>query len=262
MSLSQNLARSSAVIEWALNENDPESRRRGLAQLEISREMFADKSYFFAIDKSGNYYFNDANNAYAGRQFRYTLSPQSKDDAWYYQTKRKGEECQLNVNNDTELKVTKIWINCLVKHKGNIIGVVGSGIELTQFVRSVLNTHKDGVINMFVDGDGAIQAHPDMAKIDFHTLTKTAEEKSTVFHLVDSDDDRRALEGMLAHLKLFPNETITGHVMTNGQYALVGIAYLKDINWFNITFLYPGIWVLGGGISCRWPLWHWSASFW
>ena len=246
LSLSQNLARSPALIEWALHENDPEIRRRGLAQLEISRDIFSDKSYFFAIDKSGSYYFNDADNSYAGKQFRYTLSPKSNDDAWYYQTKKKSDECQLNVNNDTELHVTKVWINCLVKHNKDIVGVVGSGIELSQFVRTVLNTHQDGVTNMFVDSDGAIQAHPDLAKIDFHTLTKTAGEKSTVFQLVDSDADRNTLRGMLAHLKEFPNETLTGHVTTHGQHALVGIAYLKEINWYNITFLFPGIWVLGG----------------
>lgn len=246
LSLSKNLARSPALVEWALNENDPEDRRRGLSQLEISRDIFADKSYFFAIDKSGNYYFNDANNSYAGKQFRYTLSPKSKDDAWYYQTKKNGQECQLNVNNDTELHVTKVWINCLVTHHGDIVGVVGSGIELTQFVRSVLDTQRDGVISMFVDATGAIQAHPDIAKIDLHTLTKTADEKSTVFQLVDSDTDRQTLQTMLAHLKQFPNETLTGHVMTHGKNALVGIAYLKEINWYNITFLFPGVWVLGG----------------
>lgn len=244
-SLSRSLARSPALIEWALNENDPQSRRRGIEQLEISRSIFADKSYFFAIDKSGSYYFNDANNSYAGREFRYNLSPYSKDDAWYYQTKKNGEECQLNVNNDTELHVTKVWINCLVKHKGDIVGVVGTGIELTQFVNSVLNTHQGGVINMFVDGDGAIQAHPDIAKIDFSSLTKSEAEKSTVFQLVDTDADRDALKGMLARLKQSPGETVTGHVMTHGRYALVGVAYLKEINWFNISFLFPNVWVLG-----------------
>ena len=246
VSLAKNLARSPAIIDWALNENDPDSRRRGLAQLEISREIFADKSYFFAIDKSGNYYFNDAKNAYAGKQYRYTLSPNSKDDSWYYQTKKKDDECQLNVNNDTELHVTKVWINCLVKHNQDIVGVVGSGIELSQFIRSVSNSDREGVLNIFVDGDGAIQAHPDIAKIDFSSISKLPGQKSTVFHLVDSDADRDTLKGMLTHLKQFPNETITGHVTTHGQLALVGIAYLKEINWFNITFLYPDIWVLGG----------------
>lgn len=247
LALARKLARSPSLIEWAVNESDPAARKRGLAELESFRGVFKDKSYFFAIDRSGNYYFNDAENSYARREFRYTLSEASKDDRWYFQTKKNQDECQLNVNNDTELQVTKIWINCLVRQNETIVGVVGTGIELTNFVRDVLNQHQEGVVNMFVDQDGAIQAHPDIRKIDLHTLTKADEEKSTVFKLLDSDGDRERLRQLLARIRLSANETGADYAQMGGAKVLVGVAYMPEIGWFNITVMKPDLWVLGHG---------------
>jgi signal transduction histidine kinase len=245
--LARKLARSPAIIDWALDEENPHNEAQGLAELESMRKIFRDGSYFFIINKSGHYFFNDAKNTYAGRQLRYTLSPEKVDDAWYYATLKNPKECQLNVNNDTELKVTKVWINCLVRQNGEVIGVIGTGIELTKFISSVLNVRQDGVINMFIDGDGAIQAHKDAKFIDFHTLTKDADAKKTVYQLLPDHASREYLRGLLQKIKASPENTETTYLTISGQKNLVGIAYLKEINWFNLTVMTPSVWALGQG---------------
>ena len=73
--LAETLARSAAIRDWALDEDNPERKARGLAELEHYREAFTDHSYFFVVDASGNYYFNDAANNYAGRQLSHTAEP-------------------------------------------------------------------------------------------------------------------------------------------------------------------------------------------
>ncbi len=185
MALARKMAHSPAIISWIENETDPAATGRGLAELESYREAFRDGSYFLAIRKSGNYYFNDARNSYAGQQLRYTLSEKSPNDSWFYATLKSPKECPLNVNYDTELKITNVWINCLVRGKdGQVIGLAGTGIELDSFIRANFNPLHDGVVNMFIDTDGAIQAHPDVSKIDFHTITKDPSAKKTVFRLI------------------------------------------------------------------------------
>ncbi len=245
IALSLKLARSQTIIDWASNEDDTDVAKRGLAELESARSIFRDGSYFFVIDKSGHYFFNDAKNSFSGRQLRYTLSPEEKDDAWYYATLKTPQECQLNINNDSELKVTKVWINCLVKNEDIPIGVIGTGIELTSFISLVLNSNQDGVINMFIDGDGAIQAHPDEAFIDFSTLTKGAEKKKTVYRQLSDEDSRNQLRTLLEKLKKDPDQIRTINLAIDGEDRLLGIAYLKEIDWFNITIISPKIWALG-----------------
>jgi len=184
VALARRLAQAPALIEWARDEDNPELRRRGLAELESAREIFNDKSYFFTIKKSGNYYHNNALNAYAGNELRYTLSPDDVRDAWFYVTLRQRKDCNLNVDTDRVLKTTNVWINCLVRDGNLVVGATGTGIELTHFINSVVSTHEDGVLNIFIDGDGAIQAHPDINEIAFRAITKSDQEKKTIFDLV------------------------------------------------------------------------------
>lgn len=242
MALARKMAHSPAIISWIENETDPAATGRGLAELESYREAFRDSSYFLAIRKSGNYYFNDAKNSYAGQQLRYTLSEKSPNDSWFYATLKSPKECLLNVNYDTELKITNVWINCLVRGKdGQAIGLAGTGIELDSFIRANFNPLHDGVVNMFIDTDGAIQAHPDVSKIDFHTITKDPSAKKTVFRLITDDDSRMRLQKLMVALKESPDEPKTTYLKINGTRTLVGAAYVKEIGWYNLTVLDPRV---------------------
>ena len=80
VSLAETAARSPAIVEWARDEADAGKAARGLAELEHYRTSFKDKSYFFAIRRSGNYYFNNADNEFATAQKRYTLSADNQND--------------------------------------------------------------------------------------------------------------------------------------------------------------------------------------
>ena len=251
MALARKMARSPVIIDWAENEADPAVTARGLAELESFRQAFRDGIYFFALRDSGHYYFNDANNSYAGRQLRYTLSEREDKDSWFFATLKTPKDCQLNVNSDAELGVTNIWINCLVRKDGRAIGLAGTGINLDSFVSSILDPYRDGVVNMFIDADGAIQAHPDVSKIDFHTITKDASAKKTVYRLITDDASRARLQRLLAALKNAPEMPQTAYLNINGARTLVGAAYVKEIGWFNLTVLDPGVWTLG---QAFWPL--------
>ena len=155
VSLAETLAGTQAIRDWAVDETDADKRRRAIAELEHYRQSFADKSYFFVIGASGNYYFNDASNAYAGDQYRYTVDPYNPRDGWYYNTAALGQGCHLNVDNDDKLRVTKVWMNCVIREGRKVLGILGTGIDLSSFIREVVNVPQVGVIAMFVDHNGA-----------------------------------------------------------------------------------------------------------
>ncbi len=236
VALAETLARAPAILAWATDEADPGKRARGIAELEHFRTAFRDRSYFFVVDASGNYYFNDQRNSFAGNQLRYAVEASNPRDGWYFKTAALGAGCQLNVDNDDTLRVTKVWINCVVRQGGRTLGILGTGLDLTTFIREVVNTNQVGVESMFVDRFGAVQAVRDAGKIDFHSLTKEAGNKKTVLQMVDGDDDRATLAEMLRNAS--DSEKVEARfVDVGGHSMLVGVGYLDRLGWYNVTFM-------------------------
>jgi diguanylate cyclase (GGDEF)-like protein len=238
VALAETLARSPVVMEWAENEFDRDRYARGIAELEHFRRTFSDQSYFFVIGRSGNYYYNDRQGSYTGAQRRYTLSPDNPRDGWYYTTAAQGAGCHLNVDHDDNLAVTKVWINCVVvAEDGQPLGILGTGIDLTDFIRNVVETDQSGVESMFVDRSGAIQANRNESLIDFHSLTKDSDAKTTFFQLLDRDSDRAALRAMMEEVAHEEANAAARFLQMNGHRALVGIGYLDKLGWYNVTVM-------------------------
>lgn len=237
VSLAETLAGSQSIRDWANDETDPDLKRRGIAELEHFRQSFADRSYFFVIGGSGNYYFNDASNAYAGDQFRYTVSPDNPRDAWYYATVALGEGCHLNVDNDANLRVTKVWMNCVIREGRRVLGILGTGIDLTSFIQEVVNIPQVGVTSMFVDRQGAVQAHRDQNMVDLRSLTAEMSAKRTVFSLVDKPEDQAALRQLMDEVAAGDAVAQSRFMTVGGTDMLVGIGYLDRLGWFNVTLM-------------------------
>lgn len=237
VSLAETLAGSQSIRDWASNESDPGLARRGMAELEHFRQSFADRSYFFVIGASGNYYFNDASNAYAGDQLRYRLDPDNPRDAWYYSTAALGEGCHLNVDNDANLRVTKVWMNCVIREGRRVLGILGTGIDLTSFIQEVVNVPQVGVTAMFVDRQGAVQAHRDEDLVDLRSLTAEMSAKRTVFSLVDRPEDRQALRVLMEEVARGDVLAQSRFMQVGGKEMLVGVGYLDRLGWYNVTLM-------------------------
>lgn len=237
VSLAEALAGSQSIRDWARNETDPILKRRGIAELEHFRQSFVDKSYFFVIGASGNYYFNDAGNSYAGDQFRYTLDPSNPTDAWYYATLKAGPGCHLNADSNANLGETKVWMNCVILEGGDVLGILGTGIDLTAFVQEVVNVPQVGVTSMFVDRQGVVRAHRDQSLIDLPSVTQEMAGQSTVFNLLDRPGDQQALRSLMDEVAAGGELVGSRFMQMGGKEMLVGVGYLDKLGWFNITVM-------------------------
>jgi diguanylate cyclase (GGDEF)-like protein len=237
VSLAETVARSPAILEWAQDEADPAKAQRGLAELEHYRLSFKDQSYFIVLDGSGNYYFNDKDNTYEHDRRRYILSRDNPRDGWYYKTLALGSGCHLNVDHDDNLKVTKVWINCIIRRGERVLGVIGTGVDLSQFIREVVDIPQTGVQSMFVDRNGAVQAHRDPRLVDFHSLTKDIKAKKTIFLLLDDARDRTELAQMMQQVAAGGVLVRSRFMQIEGRKALVGVGYLDRLGWFNVTIM-------------------------
>jgi diguanylate cyclase (GGDEF)-like protein len=239
--LARQMADSSTLLQWAQAPDNPALETAAIRQMESFRANFRDNSYFVALRENGHYYFNNTANEFAGDQFRYVLNPQDPDDAWFYQLIEEGRDFHLNVNPDTELGVTKLWIDVLMRGpEGGILGMVGTGLDLDSFLQDIVDINQEGITTLFVDYNGAIQLYRDRNYIDFASIVKPEGQKSTVDLLFDNPDDQKKVLGMLQMLKNRGGDEGTvasSFVTVDGRKHLAGVAYLPAIGWFEITLL-------------------------
>jgi len=240
IALARQMADSQVLRRWAQNESDPVLYAEARAEMESFRSNFHDQSYFVALLESGAYYHNNARNEFAGQPLRYHLKPGNPPDAWFYTIIREGRDFHLNVNPDVPLGVTKLWIDVLIRDGERILGVVGTGLELDGFIRNVIDVSPPGISTVFVDHTGAIQLFRDRDLIDYASIAKQAADKKMVDRLLDREEDRAQLRAMMAQLSArdTPPMTVMSHfVSVDGKRYLAGVAYLQEIDWFEITLL-------------------------
>ncbi|WP_372964145.1 diguanylate cyclase domain-containing protein [Marinobacter sp.] len=239
--LARQMAQSSAIIQWAKNPGNDNASKAAINQMESFRNNFRGKSYFVALSSNGHYYYNNADNEYAGNQFRYVLDPNNPDDAWFYQLVNEGRDFHLNVNPDHELGVTMLWIDVLMRDDNNrILGMVGTGLNLDDFLENVVDLRQEGITTLFVDDSGAIQLYRDRNYIDFASIIKPKDSRNTIDLLFQAPQDKQKILGMLQMLKKRTDENSpieSGFVTVNGKKHLAGVAFLPAIGWFEITLL-------------------------
>lgn len=239
--LTQKMASSPVLRRWVNDEKSAAARDAAIEELEDYRRFYRSHSYFITIATSGHYYFNDDNGGHDLNVPRYTLSEANPKDGWFYATLRQVADYQLNVDTDRHLNVTKVWINTVLKDGRRAIGVLGTGVDLTDFMRSVVSTSQPGTTNMLLDATGAIQAHPDVSVIDFASIAKRQrqESQSTIFNLLDDEQGRTALQRTLNDLAEGRGDTRSLPVTIAGHTHIAGVAYIPEIKWFLVTLTQP-----------------------
>ncbi len=237
ITLARQMAVEPAIIDMALHEHDPEFRRRGIAAMEKYRFNFRDQSYFAVFAQSSNYYFNDAANQYAGKQLRYVLSPTVAKDKWFYATLTDVKEYEVSLDFNAHLKVTKAWINVLIRSGNKTLGVIGTGLDLSDLIKETVSITRPGVDNLFIDKSMAIQLHSNPKLIDYMTVAKDVGQRIKVDVLLKNPADIDHLRQVMLELERSPADIATLWVTYEGERHLLGVAYLPEIGWYSLTLM-------------------------
>lgn len=237
VALSRQLANSETLRRWARHPDAPGLERRAIEELESYRRNFADRSYFVGLAKNGRYYHDNARNEFAGRELRYVLDPKATKDAWFFDLIRQRRDLHINVNPDPDLGITKLWIDVLIRDGNEILGIAGTGLDLTSFIENVVEVREPGITSLFVDHAGAIQIHRNQALIDFGSISKSGSVQNTIALLFERPEDHRTVLAAMKALPDRPGSVETLNVQLKGRRHLAGIAYLPEIDWYEITLL-------------------------
>ncbi len=234
ITLARQLAKSPALIEWARSPEDPVLKRSGLRLLENFRYNFIDNNYFAVFLANRQYYYNNSNNDFDGQQLRYVLNSQATEDQWFFRTVNGKDPLQLNVSLDRALGITRLWINSLIRDGDEVLGLVGTGMDLTLFTEQLALNKESGIQSFFVDAYGQIQLSHDGFLVD--AGYKDAKDRGLERIFADSGTLER-LEKAFGELKSRRKSVSTVLVRSGGHPYLVGIVYLPEIDWFELTMI-------------------------
>ncbi len=235
LALSRRLAQSVAVRQWLLDEKNPSKKELAFQELESFQTDFRSHGAFIISHSSRAYYLNDPEHEYS-RQPRYLLDTHKKDDAWFFASMASPQEYNINVDPDVQLGVTRIWFNVQVQHQQQRLGLAGTGLDLTRFLKDFIHTEETGVTPMILNEDGAIQAHPDARLIAYGS--GAGDSKTGVLHTLADDiapEQRPALQNALQQAKDQPEHVQTLWVQFKQRPKLLAVSHIPELRWHIVT---------------------------
>lgn len=245
VALALKMADTEVIREWALDEENDFLRELALRELENYRQHFHDRSYFFIINESKNYYYNDQDGLRFDEHYRYTLDEHERSDQWYFSTMASVDQYALNVNVDRVLETTKVWINAIVyDHQGQKIGLAGTGITLDVFLDRFIKGGSHYITPLLLDGSGFIMAYEDEDYIQLAALLREqAVVEKTIFELIGSDEIEQVREAMeqlkLSHAQSGDNnrgnEAAALSVAFGEEERIAALSYIPAIDWFIVV---------------------------
>jgi len=214
IAIALKMADSPLVKRHFLNPADRGLQRIAFDEIEAYRQAFRSKTVFWASDIDREFYFSEENH--------YTVDPENPDNYWYKMTLFETEKYNFNINYNPEIKKIMLWINAPVFDSGHKpIGLVGTGIDLSEFVDSLYQRSRGNGAMYFFNNAGEITGAPDTNLIANKVL-------------IDKELKETGRE-ILARAKDLKAEDIYSFIFPG---AAVAVGRIPALDWF-ITAIIP-----------------------
>lgn len=163
LTLVRQMARSPLVRDYLMSPEDPNASVMGQKEFASYKDAFLSKSVFWVSDQDHKFW--------SDMKYAYTLNPEDPDTYWYKMTLYETDEYNFNINYNPDLNITMLWVNAVIRdERGNPIGIAGTGIPLTDFIKSMYEgIPKD--VEMFLYNDNLeITGAADQSILKDHVL--------------------------------------------------------------------------------------------
>lgn len=232
LALARRLADSELTRAWLRDEQDGARRAQFFAEAAGYQRDFRDHSWFVISAATRHYYFNAAGQP-TSEQPRYSLDPADPRDAWFFASVAGQAAYNVNVNHDEKLGLTKVWFNIQVRDGERVLGLAGTGMDLSAFLDSFVVAREPGVTPMILDADGAIQAHPDRAQIAYNSATGGNRGGRLFDQLPPAE--RGGLQAAMQRAAAEPDTVQIVEAHLDGQPRLLALSYIAPLNWYMLT---------------------------
>jgi len=236
VALSLKLADDAVIRAW-MSRPDPDRQQQEAAfrQLDSYRRFFRDQSYFVA-KKNGNRYFNADRTVRPGQPRTSLLRPENPSDAWFYSTLNRVDSFELNLNYDKLINQIKLWVNVIIYDgQGNKIGIGGTGIGLSEFLRDIVHSGEAGTSAILIDRRGIVQAHQDQKLVEKNALEQDPDKRTTIYHLLSRPEDRLVVKDALAALADGRVAVTSFPLRIAGRQVVAAVTFMPAIGWYTIA---------------------------
>ena len=135
IAIALKMADSPLIKRHFTNPSDKELRTIAFEEIEAFRQAFQSHTVFWASDIDKEFYFAEDNH--------YRIDADDPNNYWYKMTLYDTKVFNFNINYNEEIQKTMLFINAPVFNSAHKpIGLVGTGIDLTEFVDSVYQNYK------------------------------------------------------------------------------------------------------------------------
>jgi len=165
IAIALKMATSPLIRRHFLNPKDAELKKIAFEEIEGYRRSFKSGSVFWASDVDKEFYFSEDNH--------YTIDTEKPEDYWYKMTLYETEKYNFNINYNPKIRQTLLFINAPVfDDRHTPVGLVGTGINLTEFVNAIyLNYKGNAALYLFnelgeITGSKDVNLVTDKVKLD------------------------------------------------------------------------------------------------
>ncbi|MCC4275321.1 biofilm regulation protein phosphatase SiaA [Marinomonas communis] len=231
LALAKRLAQLGTVETWFADPENQVNKDAALYDINAFKQAFEDGAIFFATDKDLAYYYYDEHLPVDGDP-QYHLDANVEANKWYFLTRNQTAPYNINVDLNEQLHKTKIWINVLVKHQGEFLGLAGTGFELGRFIESFTSSPQPGVQPFVINADTLkIEAHSNSGLVSIGGMGSAREDGITIMGLVE---DAEPLQRAIAQAKS-GTEVVTLRTRISGEPYVLSMRYMPDLNWLVAT---------------------------
>ena len=213
ISIALKMAGSPLIKRYFANPDNSELEALAFEELEAYRRAFKANSVFWINDKDKIFYSDDYES--------YILDPENAENYWYNMTLYETEVYNFNINYNPDLNITNLWINAPVFDDGrNPIGIVGTGIEISEFINTVYMNYAGRADIYFFNDEGEITG---AKNVEF-----VFQKRKINNELYDSGLDITA-----SAKNLNPGETLT----FDSPLGKIAIGTLPLLEWYSVAIL-------------------------
>ncbi len=126
LTLVRQMMKMPSIHDYLNDPYEPEFQEDAFRDFTSFKDAFLSKSIFWVSDVNKEFW-SDMN-------YGYTVDPSNPDEYWYDMTMNQTGEYNFNINYNPSLKKTNLWVNAVVRENGKSIGIVGTGIPLSDMI--------------------------------------------------------------------------------------------------------------------------------
>lgn len=193
------MAESDKMKQWLMNPHDTAGKQAMQKEVRSYQGIAAEKNFFLVSTLDQQIYFTELQSTddwvASG-----ALKTTNYVDSWYFNTVSDNNIYNLNVDLDRFLGKMRVWINYQVKMGDKVIGVIGTGTELSQVVKEVFEPIKNlGARTYIIDANGFIQLDSNELYDNTKAISRTDVTKLSIYTESASEPFREIIKNYMSN---------------------------------------------------------------